>query len=162
MILLANKLKRIVSETTSGRGTTTTTVTQEFSTVIFTLNVTALAANTSLDLKFFSIVDSVERELLHAPLVTKITPDSIEFTVQAGGDIRVDVAYNGAATYTIHAKSLANAPALETITVTESASTAEWQAGMLDSLQINNELMMKLVNHLRQITGVRNDDGESF
>ena len=61
MILLANKLKSLISETTTTASRTSVDVTQEYSTIWLTIAVSTLPTDTVLEVEVFAIGDGFEK-----------------------------------------------------------------------------------------------------
>lgn len=162
MILLANKNKTVISETTTTSGITSVTINQEQSAILFSLHVSSLDLDVALSVRVYAVVGSSEKLLYETKTIRQAGNEFIDFSVQAGGDIRVDATYTGVATYEIQAKAIPSLPLPEAVPVVLLDGYANREQKMIELLTYNNELLEKMVNHLRVITNINKDDGESF
>jgi hypothetical protein len=162
MILLANKLKTLISETTTSSSRTSVDVVQEYSTIWLTISVTAITDDTTLEVEVFAIGDGFEKSLYRIFLNEATDDEPIEVSLQTGVDIRVRTIYEAGTTYEILAKSIPAPPPATIIKVEQDFEEHQWRRDVLDILQENNKQLQLLVNHARLITGLNKDEGEDF
>lgn len=162
MILLANKQKTVSSATTTGAGNTSVTINTELSVVLFTLDVSATQPDTKLNIDVYS-QSGVDRKLLYRTnSITSVTDEPIYFSVQAGTDLTVDISYTGVCTYELLAKNVEALPMPSSIITIDSVETNTWREQVLYKLDTQNELLTKLLNHARLITGIDTDEGDEY
>lgn len=162
MILLADKLKTISSATTSAAGATSVTLNTEQSAVIFTMVLSSVAGDTKFNIRVFAVGDSDERLLYDTPIYQTALVEPVEFSVQTGNKIRVDIFYTGVVTYELRAKAIASLPVPTTINTVDSDAEIAWRGTIESQLATTNDKLQRILNHLRIITEVEEDKGDDF
>jgi hypothetical protein len=164
MILHANKLKTIVSETTTALGTTSTDVLLETSVVALALYVTGCPAGCAIivDIYEVGVNTSDDIKIASFPTVRKAETDPLHLTVESTGNLRIDVSYNDAITYEIRGKSLTTKPVSDILTVAADRDTQAYQEDVLVMLRSMHSLLETILNHQRSITGIEKDKGDKY
>ena len=164
MILHANKLKTIASETATDLGSNSVDVLMETSVVAMALYVTSMAAGGALIVDIYEVGVNTSDDILIArfPVIRKSETDPIHLTVETTGNIRVDISYNNAVTYELRGKSLTQKPADSIITVKGDKDAQEHATYLEEMLWVINSNLEKILNHNRTITGLEKDKGDKF
>ena len=167
MILHANRQKVISSTTATAAAETSITLNTEQSVVLFNLDVTSIGTGVSFVVEVYASNGTTER-LLHREIVTKITSEPKEFAAQSGLDFVVKIFYTGAVTYSLNGKSLVSLPISSSAVVNNEDpapaedNTAEWRQNIETLLKTNNDLMLRMLNHLRYMTNIESEQGEDY
>jgi hypothetical protein len=158
----ANRSMLLIDETATRAGTESLRVSLEQESAILTLNVTAVEKDKRLDMIVYEVSqDSEDEILLHRlPSVTRAS-EPLQITVTPGGSFRIVIERTGTATYTVRGKSVSSLPVVP-IDVIGTAEEADRQTKIINLLMCNNDLLEKLVNHMRYISGLESDEGDNY
>ena len=164
MILHANKLKTLVSETTTGAGDTNVDVLMETSVIAMALYVTSCPAGCALTVDVYEVGVNTADDIKigEFPAVRQSLTDPIHLTVATTGNIRVDISYNDVITYELRGKSLTDKPRPDKILVERDDDTKAHQEDTLVMLRSINSLLETILNHQRFTTGIEKDKGEKY
>ena len=164
MILHANKLKTIASETATDLGTNSVDVMMETNVVALALYVTSAAAQVALIVDVYEVGVNTSDDVCigRFPIIRTALTDPIHLTVETTGNIRIDISYNKAVTYELRGKSLTSKPMPDKIITSADDDTKAYQEEVLVMLRSVTSLLETILNHQRFITGLEKDKGEKY
>jgi hypothetical protein len=161
IILPFNKSKQIMEESLSGNSVSSYMVAVEQPAASFTFHPTVVTGTHSFCI--FEVGDHADDKILlyRSPLIEKVQ-SPISVSVPCNGPILIVVEYSGTMTYTVRGKAINTGISIQQVTETSAAQVADRQLRLINLLECNNTLLEKVVNHLRHISGIESDEGDTY
>lgn len=163
----ANRSVLLMDTTVTAVGKETLRVSLEQESAILTVHVSSMAVGTAILVDVYEVSqDSGDEFRIYTQSPIRAAGDPIQFPVTPGGSFRVQVEHTGAATYTVRGKSVSSIPA-SLVPETEADRVAKkseevFRQELLSCLDNINDVMKRILNHQRVITGIESDEGEEF
>ena len=165
VLLPKDKTKQLFSASPTRSGADEIFLALEDNGVILTLFVSTLSENNSISIEVQDIgdADTDITSIESSPTLTKISQTPYRMTVFPSGSIKIRVSYSGPVTYYIRAKSISNTVDEQQAVVVELLQEANRHNKEVNDtlIEINANLTL-LVNHVRLITGVNDDEGDVY
>lgn len=166
VILPNNKSKELCNQTINGTGTQSLKIAVEQGAAAFTFHLTSTASPFLATFKMYHVGDhDDDKVLIHtSPSFTQAAQTPYSFEVDVAGPLLFEITTDNTITYTLRGKALTSRTVgTQTVALSnESTELKNWRADVKQLLQQNNELLDKVVNHLRVMTDINPDEGEEF
>jgi hypothetical protein len=147
------------------RGETVQELFVENDAAVITLHVVSIAGGTLFNVKVESVGDHEEDVLsIGAFPEMRSGTGSQTLTVPVHGKLRVTAEYTGGVVFQMRAKGIGAAALTDTrpVKIEESMYQHEVDTDVLSELRCIRQGIDRLVNHLREITGIEADKGEDY
>lgn len=165
IIIPRDKSKELCSQTFTAADEHIMRVGVEQSAVALTLFVSSLAAGSNIYMKVYHAGNHEDDKVLihESPFFDNATDTPYAFEVEVHGPLLIEVFTTGAASFVIRGKAIsAHAADVQVVSTTSDDVQKIWRKDMLQQMQENNELLQKLLNHLRVMTDINADEGEDY
>jgi hypothetical protein len=165
-LLPFNKSRQLTRKTITGAGTSETIINVEQSAVSLTFHMSAFTVGSLVTFEVYHIGDHEDDQvwLYTSPNFTSEGDTPFNIELDAPGPLLVRVISNDTITYTLRGKAInAHTPAVQEVHLSnETTELAVWRKDMLQLMQANNELLQTVINHLRVISDINADEGETY